>query len=94
MHSLAFDRKSAPLYGRVGHLSLWGRREIESLGLSKINSLDDDAEREWSEIESEYLVKFNAVDVTVDDLIALQEEVTRAPRWTGTWLGNRHDYCG
>ncbi|MGU7816658.1 hypothetical protein [Burkholderia sp. AW49-1] len=63
----------------VGHLSFWNRKEIESLGPSKTCVNDDDGQL-WSAIDDEYLAKFNSVDMSVDDLIALQAEVARARR--------------
>ncbi|MCA8287314.1 hypothetical protein [Burkholderia vietnamiensis] len=63
----------------VGHLSFWNRKEIESFGPpnTRVNDLDG---QPWSAIDDEYLAKFNSVDMTLDDLIALQEEVARGRR--------------
>ena len=63
----------------VGHLSLWDRKEIESLGPPKTAD-DEDESQPWSAIDDEYLTRFNSVNLTVGDLIALQEEITRARR--------------
>lgn len=80
----------------VGHLSLWDGKEIESLGPPKTSIDDDNEAGEWTTIDEEYLVRFNSASVTVDDLIALQEEVTRArhegqePGWeTATFAAAR-----
>jgi len=72
---LPIDRERLAM---VGHLSFWDRKEIESLGPPKAKP--EDAVREWTAIDEEYLVKFNSVGITVDDLIALQEEVARVRR--------------
>ncbi|MBU6521564.1 hypothetical protein KOL72_03330 [Ralstonia sp. B265] len=63
----------------VGHLSLWDRKEIDSLGPPKTAD-DEDESQPWSAIDDEYLTRFNSVNLTVGDLIALQEEITRARR--------------
>ena len=63
----------------VGHISFWDRKEIESLGPPK-TAADEDEGQPWSAIDDEYLARFNSVEMTVGDLIALQEEVARARR--------------
>lgn len=63
----------------VGHLSFWDRKEIESLRPPKMRENGDD-NQPWSAIDDEYLARFNSVEITLTDLIALQEEVARARR--------------
>ncbi|WP_322024381.1 hypothetical protein [Burkholderia sp. BCC1977] len=63
----------------VGHLSFWDRKEIESLGPPTTRGNGNDGQP-WSAIDDEYLARFNSVEITVTDLIALREEVARARR--------------
>lgn len=64
----------------VGHLSLWDRKEVERHGASGVDAEARDEQREWSPIEDEYLARFNSLELTADELIALQTEVARARR--------------
>ncbi|WP_242540512.1 hypothetical protein [Trinickia mobilis] len=63
----------------VGQLSFWDRKEIESMGPPQ-KTVDEDEGQPWTSMDDEYLERFNSVDMTVGDLIALQEEVARARR--------------
>jgi hypothetical protein len=63
----------------VGQLSFWDRKEIDSWAPSA-TQVDEDESQPWTQMDEEYLGRFNAIDMTLEDLIALQEEVARARR--------------
>jgi hypothetical protein len=79
----------------VGHLSFWDRKEMDKWAPPAKQA--EEAETEpWTEMDEEYLKRFNTIDMTVGDLIALQEEVTRSrqdgqePGWdTATFAAAR-----
>jgi hypothetical protein len=62
----------------VGQLSFWDRKEMEDTDPQTF--LDEGEVRPWTPMDDEYLTRFNAVDMTVDELNKLQEEVARARR--------------
>jgi hypothetical protein len=62
----------------VGHLSLWDRKEVEKLGPADIADESDGEGASWTAMDDEYLLRFNMLRMTVEDLANLQKEVERA----------------
>lgn len=65
--------------GMVGHLSVWDRKEVERFAPPKA-SQGEDLDTQWSAMDEEYLLRFNMLRMTVEDLAALQNEVEQATR--------------
>jgi hypothetical protein len=63
----------------VVHLSFWDRKEMENWAASQ-PPVDEGESQQWTQLDEEYLARFNSIDMPVEDLIALQEEVARARR--------------
>ena len=62
----------------VGHLSVWDRKEVERLGPPHTAVEGDWEAAAWTAMDDEYLLRFNMLHITAQDLEALLKEVDQA----------------